>query len=55
MTKTPSKQDVDRIRQQSGARKVALSRIKTILEMYRQGRSASSCMDEIARAMKAVK
>jgi hypothetical protein len=55
MTKTQSKQDVDRIRQQAGARKVALSRIKAILEMYRQGRAASSCMDEVAKAMKAVK
>jgi hypothetical protein len=55
MTQIQSKQDVDRLRTSADARKEALARVKSILEMYRQGRTASSCMDEIAKAMKAVR
>lgn len=55
MTNPQSKQDIDRIRQRAGSRKAALERIRSILAMYQQGRAASSCMDEIAKAMKAVK
>lgn len=55
MTEIRSKQDVDRVRQRAGSRKATFSRIRAVLEMYRQGRSASACMDEIDKAMKAVK
>ena len=47
--------NIDRIKQRAGSRKIALSRIRSILEMYHQGRAASSCMDEIEKAMRAVK
>ena len=50
-----SKRDADRIRQRAGSRKAALSRIRSILAMYQQGRGAASCMDEIVKTMKAVK
>lgn len=55
MTQAPSNQDVDRIRQRAGSRKIAQSRIRTILAMYRQGKAATACMDEIEKAMQGVK
>lgn len=55
MSGPQSKQDVDRIKHRVGARKAALSRVKFILETYRQGRAASACMDEIEKAMESVK
>lgn len=51
----PTKSNIDRIRQQAGSRKIATSRVKAIIVQYRQGRAASSCMDEIEKAMRGVK
>ncbi len=50
-----SNPDIDRIKQRAGSRKIALSQIRSILAQYQQGKAASSCMDEIDKAMKAVK
>lgn len=47
--------DIDRRRQTGGSRKAAVSKVKTILVQYHQGKAASSCMDEIEKAMRGVK
>jgi len=50
-----SNPDIDRIKQRAGSRKIALSKVKAILAQYQQGKTASSCMDEIDKAMRVVK
>jgi hypothetical protein len=51
----PTKSDIDRRKQRAGSRKIALSKVRAILTQYHQGRAARSCMDEIEKAMRAVK
>lgn len=56
MTGPQSKQDVDRIRQRAGKRKVVIARVAKIVSEYRdQGRAASACMADIEKAMREVK
>ena len=45
-------QHIDRIKQCVGSRKAALSQVRSILAMYHQGKAASSCMDEIDKAIR---
>jgi hypothetical protein len=52
---TPTKSDIDRRKQRAGSRKILVSKVRAILVQYHQGRAASSCMDEIDKAMRAVK
>lgn len=47
-----SKPDIDRIKQRAGSRKILVSKLRSILVQYHQGRAASSCMDEIDKAMR---
>lgn len=46
------KSDRDRIRQRASGNRAVVDRVRSIIEMYRQGRAASSCMAEIEKAVK---
>lgn len=46
-----NKADRDRIRQRASGNRAVVDRIRSIVETYRQGRAASSCMAEIEQAV----
>lgn len=46
-----SRQDRDRIRQRAASNRAIVDRVRSIIGMYRQGRAASACMDEVAKAV----
>ena len=52
---TPTKSNIDRIKQRAGSRKIALAKIRAALAAYRQGMSATAFAEEVEKAMRAVK
>lgn len=46
-----SRQDRDRVRQRAASNRAVVDRIKSIIADYRQGRAASACMDDVAKAV----
>jgi hypothetical protein len=51
----PTKSDIDRIKQRAGSRKIALSKIRAALVAVKQGMSETAFVEEVEKAMRAVK
>lgn len=50
-----SNPNIDRIKQRSGSRKIALAKIRAALAAYHKGMSATAFAEEVEKAMRTVK